>query len=137
MAIFVRLCASCTKKEAQRKKNGERRRGRNRNGCADCKWRAVTPPKLGRRSLGVFDTREEAESKLQEALVNHRRGIDLLPRSLTVRELVERYFEDGTAGLSVTTLHRYRELWSIHGAVLGTHTIAELRKPHITRLYGA
>ena len=97
----------------------------------------MTPPKLGRRTLGVFDTREAAEAKLREALVDHRRGIDLLPTSLTVRELVERFLEEGTVGLSVTTLHRYRELWTIHGAPLATYTIADLRKPHITRLYGS
>jgi integrase len=136
MAIFVRLCANCAKK-AERNTNGQRRprRGRNRNGCSECKWRAVTPPKLGRRTLGVFDTREEAEAKLQDALVDHRRGIDLLLTSLTVCELVERFFQDGTAELSVTTLHRYRELWSIHGSALGTYAIADLRKAHISRLY--
>ena len=138
MAIFVRSCTTCARK-AEQKRNGERRqrRGRNRNGCSECKWRAVTPPKLGRKTIGIFNTREEAEAKLQEALVNHRRGIDLLPASLTVRELVDRFFKEGTADLSVTTLHRYRELWTIHGRPLGTYSIADLRKSHITRLYGS
>ncbi len=132
MSIFVRLCANCARKEARKSKD---RRGRK--GCSDCKWRAVTPPKLDRKTLGVFDTREEAEAKLQEALVNHRRGIDLLPASLKVSELIERFFKDGATELSVTTLHRYRELWSIHGAALGRHSIADLRKAHITHLYTA
>ena len=91
-------------RNARRKKRGDRKDRRGRKGCRDCKWRAVTPPKLDRKTLGVFDTREEAEAKLQEALVNHRRGIDLLPTSLTVSDLVERFFKDGTAELSVTTL---------------------------------
>lgn len=130
MSIFVRPCKRCATKERE-----ERKDRRGRKGCRDCKWRAVTPPKLGRKTLGVFDTREEAEAKLQEALVNHRRGIDLLPTTLTVSQLVERFFVDGVAVLSVTTLHRYRELWAIHGSVLGKHAIADLRKPHITRLY--
>lgn len=132
MSIFVRPCRKCSVKE-----RCERKDRRGRKGCRDCKWRAVTPPRLGRKTLGVFDTREEAEAKLREALVDHRRGIDLLPTTLTVRELVERYFEEGTGELSVTTLHRYRELWTIHGASLGAYKIADLRKPHITRLYGS
>ena len=74
MSIFVRPCKKCTAKE-----RGDRKDRRGRKGCRECKWRAVTPPKLGRKTLGVFDTREEAEAKLQDALVNHRRGIDLLP----------------------------------------------------------
>lgn len=132
MSIFVRPCKKCAAKE-----RSDRKDRRGRKGCRECKWRAVTPPKLGRRTLGVFETREEAEAKLQEALVNHRRGIDLLPANLTVAELVERYFKDGTGELSVTTRHRYRELWAIHGSALGKHAIADLRKPHISRLYAA
>ena len=130
MSIFVRPCGKCAAKG-----RCDRRDKRGRKNCRDCKWRAVTPPKLGRKTLGVFATREEAEAKLQEALVNHRRGIDLLPASLTVSELVERFFKDGASELSVTTLHRYRELWSIHGSALGKHSIADLRKAHIGRLY--
>jgi len=130
VSVFVRPCAKCAAKKA-----GDRRNRRGRKGCRDCRWRAVTPPKLDRKTLGVFDTREEAEAKVQEALVNHRRGIDLLPTDLTVSELVERYFKDGTTDLSVTTRHRYRELWSIHGSKLGKHSIADLRKAHIANLY--
>ena len=130
MSIFVRPCKKCASKNP-----GDRKDRRGRKGCRECKWRAVTPPKLGRKTLGVFDTREEAEAELQEALVNHRRGIDLLPATLTVSELVERFFKDGATELSVTTLHRYRELWSIHGSALGKHSIADLRKAHIAKLY--
>ncbi len=133
MSIFVRPCQKCASKE-----RGDRKDRRGRKGCRECKWRAVTPPKLGRKTLGVFSTREEAEAKLQEALVNHRRGIDLLPTDLTVSDLIERYFKDGAAELSVTTRHRYRELWTIHGfAALGKYAIADLRKPHIAKLYAA
>ena len=132
MSIFVRPCRKCAAKKCAARKD---RRGRKR--CRECKWRAVTPPKLGRKTLGIFDTREEAEAKLQEALVNHRRGIDLLPASLNVRQVVERFFRDGASELSVTTLHRYRELWSIHGSKLGKYAIADIRKSHIVGLYAA
>ncbi len=69
--------------------------------------------------------------------MNHRRGIDLLPTNLTVIDVVECYLRDGTADLSLTTLHRYRELWSIHGMSLAKYAISDLRKSHITGLYGA
>ena len=131
MSIFVRPCGRCASKSS-----ADRKDRRGRKGCRDCKWRAVTPPKLGRKTLGVYATREEAESALQEALVNHRRGIDLLPKGLTVAGLVERYLEDAAAELSVTTRHRYRELWSIHARrALGKCAIADLRKAHIVQLY--
>ena len=132
MSVFVRICAKCAAK-----KPGKPTNRRGRKGCRYCSWRAVTPPKLGRKTLGVFDTREEAEAKLQEALVNFRRGIDPLPSGLTVTALVDRYFKDGAADLSVTTLHRYHELWSIHGSALGKYSIADLRKAHIVGLYAS
>ncbi|HTU81359.1 MAG TPA: site-specific integrase [Candidatus Acidoferrales bacterium] len=131
MSIFIRPCQKCAAKG-----RGGCKDRRGRKNCKDCKWRAVTPPKLGRKTLGVFNTREQAEAKLQEALVNHRRGFELLPAKLTVAEVVERYFRDGTSELSVTTLHRYRELYSIHGSALGKFAIADLRKAHVTALYG-
>ncbi len=131
MSIFVRLCKKCAAKD-----RGDRKDRRGRKGCRECKWRAVVPPRLGRKTLGVFNTREEAEAKMQEALVNHRRGIDLQPGALTVAAVIERYFSDGTDELSVTTLHRYRELWTIHGSVLGKFALADLRKAHVTALYG-
>lgn len=73
----------------------------------------------------------------QQALSDNRRGIDLLPRNVTVADVVERYLTEGTAELSPTTLHRYRELWNIHGIPLSRHAISDLRKPHITGLYTA
>lgn len=90
---------------------------------------------MGRSSLGVHRTKEQAEAAYQQALVDHRRGIELLPTNVTVSDVVERYFRDGTAELSVTTLHRYRELWTIHGKSLAMYTVAELHKGHVTSLY--
>ena len=37
----------------------------------------------------------------------------------------------------MTTLHRYHELWSLYGSPLAKHPISDLRKAHISRLYGA
>jgi integrase len=90
---------------------------------------------MGRVSLGVYDTKEKADATYEEAVVNHRRGIELLPTDLSVGDVVERYFKDGTTDLSITTLHRYRELWDIHCSPLAKYAIADLRKAHVTSLY--
>jgi integrase len=96
---------------------------------------AMAPPSMGRVSLGVYDTKEKADAAYEEAVVNHRRGIELLPTDLSVGDVVERYFKDGTTDLSITTLHRYRELWDIHCSPLAKYAIADLRKAHVTSLY--
>jgi integrase len=134
MSIYVKPCLRC--REVRRmKRNGPMKDRRQRKACTECRWIAISPPAMDRRSLGVYDTKEQADAAYQEALVNRRRGIDLLPSDLTVSDIVERYLRDGTADLSVTTLHRYRELWTIHGSPLAKYAIAELRKSHVTNLY--
>src|SRR5580704_9239175 len=129
MSIYVKPCLRCRKAP---RVNKDRRK---RKACSDCRLIAIAPPSMERRSLGVHHTKEQAEAAYQEAIVNHRRGVELLPTDLTVKDLIGRYFRDGTAGLSITTLHRYRELWTIHGVALAKYRIADLRKAHITSLY--
>jgi integrase len=129
MSIYVKACSRCRK--VPRANNCRRKR----KACSDCRWIAIAPPSMERRSLGVHHTKEQADAAYQEAIVNHRRGIELLPTDLTVKDLIERYFRDGTTGLSITTLHRYRELWTIHGSALAKYCIADLRKAHIADLY--
>lgn len=135
MSVYVKLCLPCRRANPKTVQQSKKRDRRKRKVCPRCRWTAMAPPSLGRVSLGVYDTKEEADAAYQEAIVNHRRGIDLLPTDLTVGDVVERYFRDGTAELSVTTLHRYRELWDIHGLYLSKYAIADLRKGHITGLY--
>ncbi len=130
MSVYLKLCANCRRKERPTVRRG-------RKSCSNCKWIAVTAPKLGRKSLGVFNAKADADAADQQALSDHRRGIDLLPRNVTVANVVERYLTEGTVELSPTTLHRYRELWNIHGIPLAKHAISDLRKPHITGLYTA
>src|SRR5581483_4965645 len=129
MSVYVKRCLPC--RQAGRVKKDSRQR----KTCPDCRWIAIAPPSMDRRSLGVHKTKDKAEAALQEAIVNHRRGIDLLPKTLTVSSIVERYLSDGTAELSITTLHRYRELWTIHGSPLAKYAISDLRKSHISTLY--
>lgn len=131
MSVHVKPCGRCRKIRKDRPTASSR----GRKTCPNCRWIAIGPPKLGRKSLGVFTTKDAAEAAFQEAVVNHRRGIELLPTNMSVAQVMERYFADGISNLSITTTHRYRELWTIHGAALGQFSIAELRKPHITGLY--
>lgn len=134
MGVHVKPCLQCRNDRRSKRQHPSKDR-RKRKTCSDCRWTAITPPALDRRSLGVYDTKEQADAAYQEALVNHRRGIDLLPSDLTVSDVVERYFRNGTTGLSITTTHRYRELWVIHGSPLAKYPIADLRKTHVTSLY--
>lgn len=98
MSVYIKRCLSC--RRATTKKTDERKRKM----CSNCRWIAVAPPSMERRSLGAYHTKEQAEAAYQEAMVNRRRGIELLPTGLTVKDLVERYLRDGTAELSITTL---------------------------------
>ena len=134
MSVYVKLCLPCRRASStatERKKTDRRKR----KVCPRCRWTAMAPPSMGRVSLGVYDTKEKADAAYEEAVVNHRRGIELLPTDLSVGDVVERYFKDGTTDLSITTLHRYRELWDIHGSPLARYVIANLRKAHVTSLY--
>lgn len=63
------------------------------------------------------------------------RSVSKLKCSFPYGWVLSKSRKDGATELSVTTLHRYGELWSIHGAALGKHSIADLRKTHIARLY--
>jgi integrase len=130
VSVHIKPCGKCRRARAQRPVAK-----RVKKNCGDCRWTAIVPPRLGRKSLGVFDTKGAAEAAFQEALVNHRRGIELLPSRLLVSSVMDRYLADGTGDLSVTTLHRYRELWNIHGSALAKFQVSDLRKVHITTLY--
>ncbi len=132
MSIFVRLCARCAKKPSTGRKD---RRGRK--GCDDCKWRAVTPPKLGRKTLGVFDTKERAESALRKALTDAENGIDLPQGKLTLSEVAERFFKAVASDLEAITVQRYSEHWHQHvKPVLGDVPVTRLKAAHLSDLYG-
>lgn len=132
MSIFVRLCKRCTAKERSRRTD---RRGRK--GCRECKWRAVTPPKLGRKTLGVFDTKEGAESALRKALTDAERGIDLPQGKLTLSEVAERFFKAVVSDLEPITVERYAEHWHQHvKPILGQIPVTRLKAAHLSDLYG-
>jgi integrase len=130
MSVHIKPCAKCRRAKERRPKDR-----RSRKTCPDCKWIAITPPSLGRRSLGVFRTKDDADAAIQQALVNHRNGIEPLPITLAVADVVERFFKDGTRDHSPTTTHRYRELWDKYAIPIAGLPVAQLRKAHIVALY--
>jgi integrase len=132
MSIFVRPCKKCAAKSSSDRKD---RRGRK--GCRECKWRAVTPPKLGRKTLGVFDTKEKAESALRKALTDAENGIELPKEKLTFSEVAERFFTAVVSDLQAITVERYSEHWHQHvKPVLGDVPVTRLKAAHLSDLYG-
>ncbi len=75
MSVYIKPCAKCRQTRAVDRKTPNRKR----KSCAECQWIAVAPPSLGRKSLGVFGTKRQAESAVNEAALNAERGIDLAP----------------------------------------------------------
>jgi|HubBroStandDraft_4_1064222.scaffolds.fasta_scaffold88846_2 integrase len=131
MSIFVRPCARCAAKKSR-----ERKDRRGRKGCHECKWRAVTPPKLGRKTLGVFNTKEKAESALRKALTDAENGIDLPQGKLTFSEVAERFFKAVMSDLQAITVERYSEHWHQHvKPVLGEVPVTRLKAAHLSDLY--
>jgi integrase len=132
MSIFVRPCVRCAAK-----KSTDRRDRRGRKGCHECKWRAVTPPKLGRKTLGVFDTKEKAESALRKALTDAENGIDLPQGNLAFSEVAERFFKAVVSDLEAITVERYSEHWHLHvKRILGQIPVTRLKAAHLSDLYG-
>lgn len=96
----------------------------------------MTPPSLGRKSLGVFATKERADAAFQEALVNHRRGIEFDVSRTTVADLVARFLKTNEKRLSSMTYHRYEQLWKHHAQpTIGKITLADVRAANVDELY--
>jgi integrase len=110
------------------------RNGRKK--CPDCYYQAVAPPSIGRRSLGTFRTKDEADAALRRALTDHERGIELAPRKTTVAQIAERFFKTTKPDLAPATFARYDELWTLHiEPTVGRMLAANVRPAHIAELY--
>ncbi|MGA8099940.1 MAG: site-specific integrase, partial [Candidatus Cybelea sp.] len=130
MSIYLRSCARCVRKSA-----GERKDRRGRKGCG-CRWRATLPPRFGRRTLGVFDTKEKAEAALRKALTDAENGNDITRENLTFSDVAERFFKAVAGDLEAITVERYAENWEQHvKPVLGDLAIKKLKVAHLTDLY--
>ena len=122
MPVYLRPCLKC--KSTKSRENRTDRKGRKK--CPVCWYQAIAPPSLGRRWLGAFKTKEEADAAMRRALTDHERGIDLAPRETTVAQIAERFFKATTADLAPATSARSRKLWEIHIApTLGSMLIAK------------
>jgi integrase len=87
----------------------------------------------GRRSLGTFPTRKEAERAERDALSSRDRGIDLAPATVTIRQLSERYLADREAlGRAEKTVEEYRRIATLYVLPhLGEKVIAKLKPAHV------
>ena len=102
-------------------------------------WRVVvdvdreTDGSRGRRSLGSFKTRKDAERAEREALTARDRGIDLAPMTVTVGQLANRYLADREAlGRGEKTIEEYRRIVALYIIPhLGEKIVAKLRPAHI------
>lgn len=131
MSVYLRPCSRC---RLIKKERSTDQRGRKM--CRNCKWIAVAPPKLGRKSLGVYTTKDAAEAAYRDALVKHYGGIELESRATTVEKIVSQYLQANSNRLSPMTSHRYQQLWDTHAASsLGRLKVADIRPAHIDSLY--
>src|SRR5579864_4481552 len=104
MSVYIKPCAKCRRSDKARKTPRRRRKA-----CPECRWIAIAPPSLERKSLGVFGTKREAENAVNDAILNAERGIDLAPSRVTVNVLLSRYLDDRESlGRSAKTLEEYR-----------------------------
>ena len=132
MPVYLRPCSRC--ESAKSLENRTARKGRKK--CPDCYYQAVAPPSIGRRSLGTFRTKDEADAALRRALTDHERGIDLAPRQTTVAQTAERFFKATKADLAPATFARYEELWKLHiEPTRGAMLTANLKPAHVAELY--
>ncbi len=132
MPVYIRPCSRC--ESTKSRVNRTDRKGRKK--CPDCYYQAVAPPSVGRRSLGTFRTKEEADAAMRRALTDHERGIDLAPRATTVAQIAERFFKATKADLAPATFARYGELWKLHlEPTLGAMLSANVKPVHVAELY--
>jgi integrase len=89
----------------------------------------------GRRPLGTYATKKEAEKAERDALSARDRGVDIAPTNLMLEGLFERYVASAEArGASGTTIRGYREIWKRCGAIANL-PLGKLRPAHLNELY--
>lgn len=91
-----------------------------------------------RRPLGTFATRKEAERAEREALGALDRGVDLIPRTVTVGQVVRRFLDDRATRCGAKTQQEYEAISGRYIVPkLGTVTLAKLRAAHIAEWQAA
>ncbi len=129
MSVYVKPCAKC--RRSRRSKTTPTRR---RKACPECRWIAIAPPSLKRKSLGVFGTKRDAENAVNDAVLNAERGIDLAPSRVTVKDLLSRYLANRESlGRGAKTLSEYRRVNKRYiEPRLGSFMVAKLRPGHVS-----
>jgi integrase len=87
-----------------------------------------------RRTLGTFSTRKDAERAEREALTMRDNGIDLVPTTVSIATLVERFIDDREVlGRGAKTIEEYRRNATLYvNPYLGQRSVAKLRPAHVT-----
>lgn len=103
--------------------------------ASDARTLSIEKLARGRRPLGTYATKKEAEKAERDALSARDRGIDIAPTNLKLDDLLERYVAAAEArGASGTTIRGYREIWKRCGAIANL-ALAKLRPAHLSELY--
>jgi integrase len=91
----------------------------------------------GRRTLGTYATKKEAERIERDALSAKDRGIDVDPSRLTMNELFAQFLETReTLGKSGTTIYTYRRQWELYcRESIGSTLARKVQKVHLAQLY--
>lgn len=138
MSIYVKPCAKHrrARKAAQKPASGTTAR-RKAKDCPDCRWIAVTTPEHGRKSLGTFDTRAEAEKAEREHLTARENGSFIERSTTTLDAVVQRFLESRRLkGLSEVSLHTYKRLWELRAkSALGGLPVQQLTGATLTSHY--
>ncbi|MHB1549594.1 MAG: tyrosine-type recombinase/integrase [Vulcanimicrobiaceae bacterium] len=101
----------------------------------DTRTLSVEKLSRGRRTLGTYATKKEAEKAERDALTAKDRGIDVAPTDITLDALFERYVAAAEArGASGTTIRGYREIWKRCAAIVSL-PVAKLKPVHLAELY--
>lgn len=129
MSVYFKPCAKCRRTRAVKTTPA-----RKRKACPDCRWIAIAPPSMGRRSLGAFLTKEDAERAERDALSAKDRGVELSPRKVTVCEILERFIADRRSKQrAMRTIDRYEGLVELSIVPhIGSLPLAKLTPGHVS-----
>lgn len=103
--------------------------------AGDARTLSIEKLARGRRPLGTYARKKEAETAERDALSARDRGVDVAPTDITLDDLFERYVAAAISrDASGTTIRGYREIWKRCGAIAAT-PVAKLKPIHLADLY--
>jgi integrase len=128
MSVHLKPCEKCV---------AVRKTARNQKKCRLCKWQAVTTPAMGRKSVGVYATKAEAEKALRDYLTARENGTFVESSKSTVNDVVELFLESRRLKLrSEVTVHTYRRLYELRAKdQIGSILVQQLQPSTLSSLY--